>query len=131
MNLWLTKTILTLIIPFSMVYLGYSYLVNPPKNINSSSGYRTSMSMKNKKTWEFAHRYIGTVWLKSGLLMLFLAALTLYIIAEKPVGTFEYVCKTIQALELTYFFITIICTEIYLRKRFIHRKKRVFQKHLP
>lgn len=63
------------LIPFSMVFLGYSYLVNPPKNINNSFGYRTSMSMKNKKTWEFVHRYIGRVWFKSGLLMLFIAAL--------------------------------------------------------
>lgn len=82
------------------------------------------MSMKNKKTWEFVHRYIGRVWFKSGLLMLFIAALILYIISDKPVGTFLYVCRTIQASELTYFFITIICTEIFLRKKFTNRKKK-------
>ena len=26
-----------------------------------SIGYRTSMSMKNKDTWEFAHKYCGKV----------------------------------------------------------------------
>ena len=32
-----------------------------PKEINSVFGYRTSMSMKNKDTWEFAHKYCGKV----------------------------------------------------------------------
>ena len=124
MSFWITRTIIILIIPITMVYLGYSYLTHPPKNINGLSGYRTTMSMKNKKTWEFAHRYIGTIWLKSGLIMLFLVALTLYIIAEKPIDTFQYVCRTVQASELTYFFITIICTEIALRKKFTNKKKK-------
>lgn len=124
MSFWITRTIIILIIPITMVYLGYSYLVHPPKNINGLSGYRTTMSMKNKKRWEFAHRYIGTVWLKSGLIMLLLVALILYIIAEKPIGTFQYICRTVQALELTYFFITILCTKIALRKKFKNKKKR-------
>ncbi|MCY6372198.1 SdpI family protein [Clostridium ganghwense] len=34
----------------------------PPKEINSTFGYRTTMSSKNKDTWNFAHRYAGIVW---------------------------------------------------------------------
>ena len=30
-------------------------------------GYRTSMSMKNKDTWEFAHKYCGKVWYVCGM----------------------------------------------------------------
>ena len=31
------------------------------EDVNFVFGYRTSMSMKNKDTWEFAHKYCGKV----------------------------------------------------------------------
>ena len=38
-------------------------------------GYRTKMSMKNKDTWEFAHKYCGKLWYVWGIILLLLTIL--------------------------------------------------------
>ena len=45
-----------LMIPLIMIVFGKVFLKNPPKEINLIYGYRTGRSMKNKDTWNFAHR---------------------------------------------------------------------------
>ena len=55
--------IMDLLLPFTMIGFGRYFMKKAPKEINSVFGYRTSMSMKNKDTWEFAHKYCG----KSGM----------------------------------------------------------------
>lgn len=42
----------------------------PPKKINSFYGYRTAMSMKNRETWEFAHKHCGKLWSAWGCIAL-------------------------------------------------------------
>ncbi len=44
----------------------------PPKNQNSSYGYRSFMSMKNQDTWNEAQKYAGFTILIFGLINLFL-----------------------------------------------------------
>lgn len=46
-----------------------------PKEINAVFGYRTTMSMKNKDTWEFAHKYCDRIWYVCGCIMLPLTVL--------------------------------------------------------
>ncbi|WP_268051132.1 SdpI family protein [Clostridium ganghwense] len=53
---------ITIIISFTMIGFGLLFMKKPPKEINSTFGYRTTMSSKNKDTWNFAHRYAGIVW---------------------------------------------------------------------
>ena len=53
--------IMDLLLPFTMIGFGRYFMKKAPKEINSVFGYRTSMSMKNKDTWEFAHKYCGKV----------------------------------------------------------------------
>ena len=50
------------LLPFTMIGFGRYFMKKAPKEINSVFGYRTSMSMKNKDTWEFSHKYCGKVW---------------------------------------------------------------------
>lgn len=59
-----------ILIPALMIILGRWLRSNPPKQINSTFGYRTSMSMKNMDTWNFAHELCGKLWWKIGWLML-------------------------------------------------------------
>ncbi len=67
MGFWIYMFIMDLLIPIVMILLGRAFLKKAPKEINCVFGYRTSMSMKNKDTWEFAHRYCGKIWVICGL----------------------------------------------------------------
>ena len=63
MNHWFGMFLATLLIPAIMLVLGYWFkLKGAPKKINRFCGYRTSRSMKNRETWEFAHRRCGAYW---------------------------------------------------------------------
>ncbi|MGL5869536.1 MAG: SdpI family protein [Clostridium chrysemydis] len=50
-----------------MILFGGLFLKKPPKEINGLYGYRTTMSMKNKDTWDFANKAIGKLWFKLGI----------------------------------------------------------------
>ena len=42
----------SLLVPLSMILLGYKWKENPPKDRNGYSGYRTTMSRLNENTWK-------------------------------------------------------------------------------
>ena len=56
---WWFMLISSLLIPALMITAGWFMWKRPPKKINSAIGYRTSRSMKNINTWQFAHHYCG------------------------------------------------------------------------
>ena len=41
------------------------------------------MSMKNKDTWEFAHKYCGKVWYVCGMVMLPITVIFMLLVIEK------------------------------------------------
>ena len=59
--------ILLLIFPVTMIGFGVLWKKSPPKTINMAFGYRTTRSMKNKETWDFAHKYMANTWLYIGI----------------------------------------------------------------
>ena len=62
------------IIPFltGLTYLAAGWYMNkyPKKEISTTSGYKTQLSMKNQKNWDFAQKYSPLVITKSGLAVL-------------------------------------------------------------
>ena len=48
-----------IIIPPVMTVSGAFFMEDAPSEINMIYGYRTEMSMKNKDTWKFAHKFCG------------------------------------------------------------------------
>lgn len=68
MAIWITMLLTDLLIPALMVFFGAWSRKGGPKRINPIFGYRTAMSMKNEDTWAFAHREIGRLWMKWGLI---------------------------------------------------------------
>ena len=68
MEFWIFMLIMDLLLPFTMIGFGRYFMKKAPNEINSVFGYRTSMSMKNKDTWEFDHKYCGKVWYVCGSL---------------------------------------------------------------
>ena len=49
-------SVCSLLVPLSMIILGYTWKDKPPKNRQGISGYRTTMSRMNDETWKYAHR---------------------------------------------------------------------------
>lgn len=92
-----------LIIPATMLFFGMKFRKNGPKNINGIYGYRTSMSMKNKDTWEFAHQYFGRLWTKLGLILLIVSIIVSVLAstsADEVKGKIEITLVTIQTIAL-------------------------------
>ena len=65
--------ICNLLIPVIMLITGKLMWKHYPKNINGFIGYRTTRSMMNMDTWNFANEYCGHLWYKMGIVMLVLS----------------------------------------------------------
>ncbi len=92
-----------LIIPVIMLFFGVRFRKHGPKNINGIYGYRTSMSMKNKDTWEFAHQYCGRLWIKLGLIMLtisIIVSVLVFTYVDEAQGIIDLILVTIQTIAL-------------------------------
>ena len=61
---------MNLLFPLIMIVMGRYFMKKSPKEINYIFGYRTNMSMKNKDTWDFSHKYFGKRWFRLGWLLI-------------------------------------------------------------
>jgi len=118
MFFWIFMLICALLIPLTMILFGWLFMTKAPRNINFAFGYRTEMSMKNRDTWEFAHRYCGRLWLRIGLVLLPLSVVPMILVFgnnEDIVGTVGGVLTLLQIIPLIG---PIFPTERALRKNF-------------
>ena len=107
-----------LLAPLIMIGFGWRFMKKPPKDINGLYGYRTSMSMKNPDTWDFAHRTCGRIWLAVGLVMLALAVLAWTQTLSYSVGDAGVLTAGISMLEAVVLILTIIPVERALKRNF-------------
>lgn len=118
MEFWIFMLIMELLIPVTMIGFGRYFIKNAPKEINAVFGYRTSMSMKNKDTWEFAHKHFGKIWYKWGwVLMVMSVVVKLFTIgqSEDIIGWTGAILVHVQMVVLI---VGIIPTERALKKTF-------------
>jgi len=108
--------IMTAIMSITMIGLGVLLVEKPPKEINSTIGYRSRMSTKNRDTWEFAHNYSGKVWIRSGVITAIVSvalALTL-----QNLSSYSQLMTALIYIQLIILLLVIPLTEIALRKTF-------------
>lgn len=118
MGFWIFMFVMELLIPGTMIFLGWMFIHKPPKEINSIYGYRTPMSMKNQDTWDFAHRYFGRLWYRAGLMLLPITIIVMLLVFgrdDDTVGTFGAIVCVIQCVPMIGL---IMPTEWALRKYF-------------
>jgi len=108
--------VMTMLIPFTMIVFGMLWKSHPPKNINWAYGYRTTMSMKNKETWDFAHKFLALVWFYCGAVIAVISAILLIIF--KNSDDFENMVTVLVLVQLVVLCLAIIPTEIALNKHF-------------
>ena len=89
-----------------------------PKEINSLFGYRTTMSMKNKDTWEFAHHYCGRLWLVLGMIMLPLSVIPMLFFINQDIDVVGIAGGIIEGIQVVVLLISIFPTEKALKKTF-------------
>ena len=118
MGYWLYMLGVCLVIPLTMMIFGRHFMHNPPKEINGSYGYRTSMSMKSRETWDFAHRYFGRLWFILGLMLLPLSAAAMLFLLGESVKAIGNSSLIIMAFQLLFLIIPIFPTERALKKNF-------------
>ena len=118
MGFWIFMLLMDLLIPLTMIGFGRRFLAKVPKNINAAFGYRTTMSMKNKDTWEFAHKFCGKLWFRCGVVLLPISVIPLIFVLNKSIDTIGTVGGIICAIQLIPLVGTIFPTEIALKKTF-------------
>lgn len=118
MGFWTFLTVCNLMLPVLMIGFGKVFMKNPPKGINTIYGYRTSRSMKNQNTWNFAHLYCGKLWWKMGWIMLPLAIMGMLPAIEKNDKIVGGMGAVVVAAECIAMFMTIFWVERALAKKF-------------
>lgn len=118
MGFWIFILIMCLLFPTIMILFGKMFLKTAPKEINYIFGYRTNMSMKNRDTWEFAHKFCGKIWYYVGLAMIPISVIPLLFVIGKGEDIIGTVGCIICMIGVAVIIASIFPTEIALRKNF-------------
>ena len=118
MGFWIFMLCTVLLVPLIMLFFGLYFKNKSPKEINSLFGYRTTMSMKNKDTWEFAHHYCGRLWLVLGMIMLPLSVIPMLFFINQDIDVVGIAGGIIEGIQVVILLISIFPTEKALKKTF-------------
>lgn len=118
MDIRLITLLTVLFIPVVMIVVGKFYSNKVPGKINYFVGYRTTRSMKNDETWEFAHKKFSKIWYKWGLIMLPLSILTVLFVISKNEDIIEVMGAIITVVQLLPILASIALTEKALKDNF-------------
>ena len=115
---WIVIPLTIVVVPLIMLFFGLYFKNKSPKEINSLFGYRTTMSMKNKDTWEFAHHYCGRLWLVLGMIMLPLSVIPMLFFINQDIDVVGIAGGIIEGIQVVVLLISIFPTEKALKKTF-------------
>ena len=118
LGFWIFMLLMDFLIPLMMIGIGKLFIKLPPKRINGIYGYRTKRSMKTQETWDFAHRYLGNLWFKIGLVLIPLSALPLIFVYGKDVDLIGTVGAVVTLFEIVPMIVPIFPTERALKENF-------------
>lgn len=120
MVFWIFVLVMDLLIPLTMIYFGRSFSGKAPQKINPFFGYRTSRSMKNRETWEFAHHHFGKCWFRLGMILLPLTviAMAAVLFIDGSIETVAAAGLIICIVQAVVMALPIFSTERALRKNF-------------
>lgn len=118
MLFWIFMLLADLLMPLTMVVFGKRFMTRPPENISASFGYRTAMSMRNRDTWDFAHKYFGKLWFKCGSVLIPLSVLPLMFVFNRGVNTIGAVGGIVCLVQFIPAIGAVIPTEAALKRTF-------------
>ena len=115
MWLWLIFVFVT---PAIMIFAGWMMWKHCPKDINGLVGYRTTRSMKNMDTWQFAHDFCGRLWWKIGFVMLVISALAFAFVCRSDEKTIGVAVSVLLLVQCAVLIASIVPTEKALKNTF-------------
>ena len=124
MGFWLFMLAMGLLFPAIMILFGAVFTKTAPKKINYIFGYRTDMSMKNRDTWEFAHKHIGKLWFRLGLLLIPLTVIPMLCVIAKTENVVGAVGLIVGFINTIVLIVPIFFTEKALNRTFDKDGKR-------
>ena len=124
MSFYLFTCVTLLLIPAVMILFGCRFKDGGPKKINRFYGYRSVMSMKNRDTWDYAHRYIGKVWVRNGLIALFLTLAVLVFMKNSSDDAIVTAGLVLLCVQMAFLMVPISLTEKALKENFDTSGKR-------
>ncbi len=107
--------IISLLIPFSMILLGYRYKTHPSTKISHISGYRTTRSMKSIENWTYAQKVFGKIWFKLGLLNL-ITIVPMFFVVHKSKNVISMVNLVIILIQMIIMCLVYFPVEKRLKK---------------
>ena len=123
--MWTMMFISCMLIPAIFAVIGLFFSKRAPKNLNMLFGDRTDRSMKNRDTWEFAHKYFGRIVGICGAIMLPVAFLVMLLCIGKSEDAVTIVGAVTMTVELIVLVICIILTERALKREFDDNGNRI------
>lgn len=108
----------SMLIPMTMIIIGFIMWKRPPKKINNLYGYRTKRSMVNNKTREFANMYVGKLWFYIGLIIFFLTLILDIMLYKKIISNIDMNILICVIIQMILMIIPTIITEKKLSKTF-------------
>lgn len=116
--MWWFILICDLFIPIIMILAGIIMWKHAPKEINGLLGYRTTRSMKNMDTWQFAHDHCGRLWWKIGLVMLIATIPAHLPFYQSSDDTLSALSLIVTGVQLVVLIASVFPTEMALKKTF-------------
>ena len=114
----ITLFVCSMLVPLTMIGFGYYFYRHAPKEINDIFGYRTSMSMLNEDTWQFAHHYAGYLWLNWGIALLVFTIIFMLWVFQMDEERMSIMSTIFMCIQIIPLIAAIIPTEKALRKTF-------------
>ena len=118
MGFWIFMSAMNLLFPAIMIVSGGYFMKKAPEEINYIFGYRTNMSMKNKDTWDFAHKYMGKLWFRLGWLLIPISVIPMLFVIGKGKDIVGAVGSVVMVVDLIVLIAPIFPTEKELKKTF-------------
>lgn len=109
----------------AVLYFGWRFLNRPPKKINALYGYRTSRSMKNQQTWDYAHQVCGKLWFRAGIVMLPLSLLAMLPALGKDTQVLGIWLMGVVLVQVVVMIATIFPVEKALKRKFDKFGRRI------
>ena len=118
MGIWIMMLFFDLLIPGLMLLCGWMFRTAPPEQINNWFGYRTKRSKSSPEAWDFAHRYAGKIWQRSGIITLVLSIGGMLLLLGKGDTAVSLGSLGLMLLQLVPMLAVIPITERELKKHF-------------
>lgn len=115
---YLALMITIFLLPLVMVICGMSYTKRGPKKITRLQGYRSKMSMKNRETWDFAHKNLGDMWFKLGAPLLAVTSVVSLLVFRETTKQITTWCCVIFVIQLVIMVLPVAYTEKALKENF-------------